>query len=142
MAVHYESAMTTKCRLVTLKPTRKSAIGRHPLVSSYDSLNEQFFRTSRCRATDAIHFNQKQHSKANGTAVSIFFESTGMEKQRKFLAHHLTIKSHGLTARSPVDDFNYEHQLARWCSGESVRIAVGRPGVHSLGRVIPKDFKK
>ena len=31
---------------------------------------------------------------------------------------------------------------ARWCSGESVRIAVGRPGVHSLSRVIPKDFKK
>ena len=25
---------------------------------------------------------------------------------------------------------------------ESVRIAVGRPGVHSLGRVIPKDFEK
>ena len=32
-------------------------------------------------------------------------------------------------------------QPARWCSGESVRIAVGRPGVHSLSRVIPKDFK-
>ena len=31
---------------------------------------------------------------------------------------------------------------ARWCSGERVRIAVGRPGVHSLSRVIPKDFKK
>ena len=30
----------------------------------------------------------------------------------------------------------------RWCSGESVRIAVGRPGVYSLCRVIPKDFKK
>ena len=30
---------------------------------------------------------------------------------------------------------------ARWRSGESVRIAVGRPGVHSLSRVIPKDFK-
>ena len=30
---------------------------------------------------------------------------------------------------------------ARWCSGESVRIAVGRPGIHSLSRVIPKDFK-
>ena len=29
----------------------------------------------------------------------------------------------------------------RWCSSESVRIAVGRPGVHSLSRVIPKDFK-
>ena len=25
---------------------------------------------------------------------------------------------------------------------DSVRIAVGRPGVHSLSRVIPKDFKK
>ena len=33
-------------------------------------------------------------------------------------------------------------QPARWCSGESVRIVVGRPGVHSLNRVIPKDFKK
>ena len=31
---------------------------------------------------------------------------------------------------------------ARWCSGESVRIAVGRPGVDSLSRVISKDFKK
>ena len=31
---------------------------------------------------------------------------------------------------------------ARWCSGESVRIAIGRPGVHSLSRVIPKDFEK
>ena len=30
---------------------------------------------------------------------------------------------------------------ARWCSGESVRFAVGRPGVHSPSRVIPKDFK-
>ena len=30
---------------------------------------------------------------------------------------------------------------ARWYSGESVRIAVGRPGVHSLSRVIPKDLK-
>ena len=28
---------------------------------------------------------------------------------------------------------------ARWYSGKSVRIAVGRPGVHSLSRVIPKD---
>ena len=27
--------------------------------------------------------------------------------------------------------------LAQWCSGESVCIAVGRPGVHSLIRVIP-----
>ena len=32
--------------------------------------------------------------------------------------------------------------LERWCSGESVHIVVGRPGVHSLSRVIPKDFKK
>ena len=31
---------------------------------------------------------------------------------------------------------------ARWGSGESVRIGVGRPGIHSLSRVIPKDFKK
>ena len=31
---------------------------------------------------------------------------------------------------------------ARWCSGQSVRIAVGRPGVYFLSRVIPKDFKK
>ena len=31
---------------------------------------------------------------------------------------------------------------ARWCGGESVRIAVSRPGVRSLSRVIPKDFKK
>ena len=31
---------------------------------------------------------------------------------------------------------------ARWCSGESVRIVVGRPGVHFLSRVIPKDFNK
>ena len=29
---------------------------------------------------------------------------------------------------------------ARWCNGESVRIVVGRPGVHFLRRVIPKDF--
>ena len=28
------------------------------------------------------------------------------------------------------------------CSGESVRFVVGRPGVHFLSRVIPKDFKK
>ena len=32
--------------------------------------------------------------------------------------------------------------LTQWCSGESIRIAVGRPGVHSLSQVIPKDFKK
>ena len=31
---------------------------------------------------------------------------------------------------------------ARWCRGESVHVVVGRPGVHSLSRVIPKDFKK
>ena len=31
---------------------------------------------------------------------------------------------------------------ARWCSGERFRIVVGRPGVHSLSRVIPKDFTK
>ena len=31
---------------------------------------------------------------------------------------------------------------ARWCSGYSNRFAVGRLGVHSLSRVIPKDFKK
>ena len=31
---------------------------------------------------------------------------------------------------------------ARWCSGYSVRFEVGRRGVHSLGRAIPKDFKK
>ena len=30
---------------------------------------------------------------------------------------------------------------ARWCSGWSVHFAVGRPGVHSPSRVIPKDFK-
>ena len=36
----------------------------------------------------------------------------------------------------------YAHPPARWCSGESVRIAVGRSGVHSLSQVIPKDFKK
>ena len=29
----------------------------------------------------------------------------------------------------------------RWRSGESVRIAVGRPGINSSSRVIPKDFK-
>ena len=29
----------------------------------------------------------------------------------------------------------------RWCSGESVRFVVGRPGVHSPSQVIPKDFK-
>ena len=34
------------------------------------------------------------------------------------------------------------HEIsARWCSGLSDRIVVSRPGVHSLGRVIPKDFK-
>ena len=33
-------------------------------------------------------------------------------------------------------------QPARWCNGESIRFTVGRPGVHSLSRVIPKDFKK
>ena len=31
---------------------------------------------------------------------------------------------------------------ARWCSGYSNRFAVGRLRVHSLSRVIPKDFKK
>ena len=31
---------------------------------------------------------------------------------------------------------------ARWRSGWSIRFAVGRPGVHSLSRVIPEDFKK
>ena len=31
---------------------------------------------------------------------------------------------------------------ARWRSAWSVRCAVGRPGVYSLSRVIPKDFKK
>ena len=31
---------------------------------------------------------------------------------------------------------------ARWCSGDSVRIAVGRPGVHSQSRVIPKKLLK
>ena len=30
----------------------------------------------------------------------------------------------------------------RWCCGDSVRFAVGRPGVYSLSRVIPKHFKK
>ena len=30
---------------------------------------------------------------------------------------------------------------AQWCSGESVLIAVGRPGAHSLCLVIPKNFK-
>ena len=30
---------------------------------------------------------------------------------------------------------------AQWCSGESVRFVVGRTGVYSLSRVIPKDFK-
>ena len=30
----------------------------------------------------------------------------------------------------------------RWRSGWSVRFAVGRPGVHSSCRVIPKDFQK
>ena len=34
-----------------------------------------------------------------------------------------------------------KREPARWCSGESVRIAVGRPWVHSLSRVIPKHFK-
>ena len=34
------------------------------------------------------------------------------------------------------------HQkTTRWRSGQSVRFAVGRPGVHSPCRVIPKDFK-
>ena len=32
-------------------------------------------------------------------------------------------------------------EQARWCSDENVRIAVGRPEVHSLSRVIPKDFE-
>ena len=40
-----------------------------------------------------------------------------------------------------IAKFEKKAQPARWCSGESVRIAVGRPGVHSLSRVIPKDFK-
>ena len=31
---------------------------------------------------------------------------------------------------------------ARWCSGKCICFAVGRPGVHSVSRVIPKDFKK
>ena len=30
----------------------------------------------------------------------------------------------------------------QWCSGQSVRFAVDRSGVHSPCRVIPKDFKK
>ena len=30
---------------------------------------------------------------------------------------------------------------ARWCSSESVPILVGRSGVYSLSRVVPKDFK-
>ena len=30
----------------------------------------------------------------------------------------------------------------RWCSDKGVRITVGRLGVHSLSRVIPKDFKR
>ena len=38
--------------------------------------------------------------------------------------------------------FNNIAVPARWCSGESVRFAVGRPGVHFPCRVIPKDLKK
>ena len=40
--------------------------------------------------------------------------------------------------------FHHEKSIspARWCSGESILFPVGRPGVHSLNRVILKDFKK
>ena len=43
---------------------------------------------------------------------------------------------------SPTSKARREAKPARWCSGESVRLVVGRPGVHSLSRIIPKDFKK
>ena len=49
-------------------------------------------------------------------------------------------------ARSSIQKCNLKNYLdyipARWCSGEGVGIAVGRPGIHSLSRVISKDFKK
>ena len=41
-----------------------------------------------------------------------------------------------------IDETTDVAEPARWCSAWSVHIVVGRPGVHSLSRVIPKDFKK
>ena len=35
-----------------------------------------------------------------------------------------------------------KRQPARWWSDWSTRFVVGRPGVHSLSRIIPTDFKK
>ena len=36
----------------------------------------------------------------------------------------------------------FKFKSTPWCSGYSVRFAVGRPGVHSPSRVIAKDFKR
>ena len=63
---------------------------------------------------------------------------------------HGTYTSHSNIFSLGITRANAQFQLqkrksmlpARWCSGESVHIVVGRPGVHSLSRVIPKDFKK
>ena len=56
---------------------------------------------------------------------------------------HISVIPHLIVAQCGMKHNSAKlNLLARWCSGESVRIAVGRPGVHSLSRVIPKDFKK
>ena len=41
VATDFEPDMNANCRLVALPPTRRSTIGGHPKVASYDMLGEQ-----------------------------------------------------------------------------------------------------
>ena len=41
MAAHFEPVVDANCRLVSLPPTRQTAIGGYPKVASYDILGEQ-----------------------------------------------------------------------------------------------------